>query len=252
MSNHSQIIVETQELTKVYESQTAVDHVSFQVTEGEIFGLLGPNGAGKTTILLMLLGLTEPTSGQAKVLGIDPTRDSIKVKRYIGYMPENMGFYNDLNAIQTLKFVAELNGIPREEASWRITNALTVVGLEGEEKKRVGAYSRGMRQRLGLAELLVKKPKLAFLDEPTLGLDPEATINMIELIEKLTRQEGMTVILSSHYLEMVQKLCNRIGIMIKGKMVAIGSMDELATEKFGVGDEEYTLEDIYMRYFREA
>ncbi|MCX7982439.1 MAG: ABC transporter ATP-binding protein [Syntrophales bacterium] len=248
----SPLVVETKELTKIYHGQVAVDKVSFTVTEGEIFGLLGPNGAGKTTIILMLLGLTEPSGGEARVFGIDPTRDSIKVKGLIGYMPENMGFYNDLNAIQTLRFVADLNNIPPKEAEQRIENALRTVGLEGEEKKKVGAYSRGMRQRLGLAELLVKKPKLAFLDEPTLGLDPDATNNMIELIETLAKQEGMTVILSSHYLEMVQKLCHRVGIMIKGKMVALGTLEELATEKFGMGDEEYTLEDIYMKYFREA
>ncbi|HOJ51885.1 MAG TPA: ABC transporter ATP-binding protein [Syntrophales bacterium] len=249
---NSQAVVETRELTKVYNGQVAVDHVSFTVTEGEIFGLLGPNGAGKTTIILMLLGLTEPTSGEAKVLGIDPTRDSIKVKGIIGYMPENMGFYSDLNAVQTLRFVADLNNIPPKEAEERIAHALKTVGLSGEERKKVGAYSRGMRQRLGLAELLVKRPKLAFLDEPTLGLDPDATSSMIDLIEHLTRKEGMTVILCSHYLEMVQRLCSRVGIMIKGKMVAVGSMDELATEKFGVGDEEYSLEDIYMKYFRET
>lgn len=245
-------VVETKELTKRYNGQVAVDRVTFTVEEGEIFGLLGPNGAGKTTIILMLLGLTEPTGGEARVLGIDPTRDSIKVKGLIGYMPENMGFYNDLNAIQTLKFVADLNNIPPKEAEERIAHAIRTVGLAGEEKKKVGAYSRGMRQRLGLAELLVKKPKIAFLDEPTLGLDPDATNNMIELIETLTKQEGMTVILSSHYLEMVQKLSHRVGIMIKGRMVAQGTMEQLTTEKFGVGEEEYSLEDIYMKYFREA
>lgn len=245
-------IVETKDLTKIYNGQVAVDHVTFSVLNGEIFGLLGPNGAGKTTILLMLLGLTEPTSGEVRVLGIDPIRDSIKVKGMIGYMPENMGFYSDLTAIQTLRFVSELNNIPREIAEERIAAALKTVGLEGEEKKKIGAYSRGMRQRLGLAELLVKKPKLAILDEPTLGLDPDATNKIIELIETLTKQEGMTVILSSHYLEMIQKLCSRIGMMLKGKMVAVGSIEELATEKFGVGDEEYSLEDIYMKFFREA
>jgi len=161
-------IVETDGLTKVYQGQVAVDHVTFSVCEREIFGLLGPNGAGKTTILLMLLGLTEPTSGYVRVLGHDPTRDAIKVKRLTGYMPENMGFYSDLNALQTLRFIAQLNDIPRKVAEERIQLALATVGLEGEAEKKVGAYSRGMRQRLGLAEILVKQPQLAILDEPTL------------------------------------------------------------------------------------
>jgi len=245
-------IVETDGLTKVYQGQVAVDHVTFSVCEREIFGLLGPNGAGKTTILLMLLGLTEPTSGYVRVLGHDPTRDAIKVKRLTGYMPENMGFYSDLNALQTLRFIAQLNDIPRKVAEERIQLALATVGLEGEAEKKVGAYSRGMRQRLGLAEILVKQPQLAILDEPTVGLDPEATSKIIDLIATLSRQEGMTVILSSHYLEMIQRLCTRIGMMIKGRMVAVGTIEALATEKFGVGDEEYSLEDLYMKFFRES
>ncbi|MCS7280005.1 MAG: ABC transporter ATP-binding protein [Desulfobacterota bacterium] len=246
------IVIEAENLTKQYGDQKAVDNVTFNVYEGEIFGLLGPNGAGKTTILLMLLGLTEPTSGRLKVLGVDPTRESIKVKGMIGYMPENVGFYNDMNAIQSLKFIGELNGIPKNVLEERIEKALITVGLKDEAKKKVGAYSRGMRQRLAIAELLIKEPKVAFLDEPTLGLDPDATAKMIELIANLRKERGMTIILCSHYLEMVQKLCDRIGIMIKGKMVAQGEIETLAREKFGIGQEEYTLEEIYMRYFMEA
>lgn len=245
-------VVETENLTKVYGKQKAVDGVTFSVYEGEIFGLLGPNGAGKTTILLMLLGLTEPTSGKVRVLGIDPTREAIKVKGKIGYMPENVGFYNDMNAIQTLRFIGELNGIPKKILDERIESALRTVGLESEAKKKIGAYSRGMRQRLAISELLIKEPKIAFLDEPTLGLDPDATIKMIELIENLSKERKMTIILCSHYLEMVQRLCKRVGIMIKGKMVALGDIEELAREKFGIGQEEYTLEEIYMKYFAEA
>jgi len=247
-----QIVIETQNLTKQYGAQKAVDNVTFNVYEGEIFGLLGPNGAGKTTILLMLLGLTEPSSGKVRVLGVDPTRDSIKVKGMIGYMPENVGFYNDMNAIQSLRFIGELNGIPRAVLEERISEALKTVGLLEDAKKKIGAYSRGMRQRLAIAELLIKEPKLAFLDEPTLGLDPDATSKMIELIDTLRKERNITIILCSHYLEMVQKLCDRVGIMIKGKMVAQGKIDDLAKDKFGIGESEYTLEEIYMRYFLEA
>jgi ABC-2 type transport system ATP-binding protein len=249
---NNQAIIETEGLTKVYNKQVAVDHLSFSVMEGEVFGFLGPNGAGKTTTLLMLLGLTEPTSGKARVLGVDPTREPIKVKGMIGYMPENMGFYSDLDSRQILRFVAELNDLPKDMADERIENALKIVGLENEAEKKVGVYSRGMRQRLGIAELLIKEPKVAFLDEPTLGLDPDATNWMMQLIEKLVREKKMTVVLSSHQLHQVQRMCHRVGIMIKGKMVAQGPMEVLAKEKLGVGTEKYTLEEIYMKYFKEA
>jgi ABC-2 type transport system ATP-binding protein len=248
----NQAIIEAEGLTKIYNGQTAVDDLSFRVLEGEVFGFLGPNGAGKTTMLLMLLGLTEPTRGKVEVLGIDPTRQPIKVKGMIGYLPENTGFYSDLDAEQSLRFVADLNGLPRNVAAERIEEALKTVGLEDEAKKKVGVYSRGMRQRLGIAELLVKDPKVAFLDEPTLGLDPDATNRMMELIERLCREKKMTVILSSHMLHLAQRICHRVGIMIKGKMVAEGPMDRLAKEKLGVGTETYTLEEIYMKYFQEA
>ena len=248
----SNTIIETRELTKKYGHQTAVDRLTFSVIESEIFGFLGPNGAGKTTTLLMLLGLTEPTAGSATVLGVDPTREPIKVKAKIGYLQENMGFYSDLNAIQMLQFVGELNGVTGEIAEARIDGALQAVGLFDEAQKKIGAYSRGMRQRLGIAELLIKDSKVAFLDEPTLGLDPDATNRMIELIQSLARDKQMTILLSSHMLHQVQKICDRVGIMIKGRMVAQGPMDILAQEKFGVGSEEYALEEIYMKYFQEA
>ena len=250
MEKHA--IIQTEALTKVYHGQTAVDHLSFSVAEGEVFGFLGPNGAGKTTTLLMLLGLTEPTSGTAAVLGVDPTREPIKVKGLIGYLQENMGFYADLNARQMLRFIADLNGIPPLEADRRIGEGLETVGLAQEAAKKIGAYSRGMRQRLGIAELLIKEPKVAFLDEPTLGLDPDATNRMIGLIQGLCREKKMTVLLSSHMLNQVQKICHRVGIMIKGRMVAEGPLAQLAKEKLGIDNEQYTLEEIYMKYFQEA
>jgi ABC-2 type transport system ATP-binding protein len=248
----SNAIIETHDLTKIYNGQTAVDNLSFTVTEGEIFGFLGPNGAGKTTTLLMLLGLTEPTRGTARVLGLDPTRDPIKVKSKIGYLQENMGFYMDLDAVQMLRFVADLNNIAAGEAGDRIQSALESVGLATESRKKIGAYSRGMRQRLGLAELLIKDSRVAFLDEPTLGLDPDATNRIMDLIQDLCRNKHMTILLSSHLLHQVQKICHRVGIMINGRMVAQGPLDRLAQEKLGIGQQQYTLEEIYMRYFQEA
>jgi len=245
-------IIATQDLTKVYRHQVAVDHLTFTVNEGEIFGFLGPNGAGKTTTLLMLLGLTQPTSGRARVLNIDPSREPIKVKSTVGYLQENMGFYADLTGRQMLQFVAELNGIRGPAAHQKIADALEVVGLADETAKKIAAYSRGMRQRLGIAELLIKDCRVAFLDEPTLGLDPDATQRIMSLIEALAREQRMSILLSSHQLHQVQKICDRVGIMIKGRLVAHGALDQLAREKFGLDREEYTLEEIYMKYFLEA
>ncbi len=249
---NTSVIIETEDLTKIYNGQTAVDALSFQLMEGEVFGFLGPNGAGKTTTLLMLLGLTQPTRGKARVFGFDPSRDPIKVKAQIGYLQENMGFYNDLNAVQMLEFVGELNRIPKNEMGDRITDALKTVGLYAEAEKKINAYSRGMRQRLGIAELLIKAPKVAFLDEPTLGLDPDATNRMMDLIEELAKEKRMSVLLSSHMLHLVQRICHRVGIMIRGRMVACGPPERLAQEKLGIGTEKYTLEEIYMKYFQEA
>jgi len=248
----AQTIIETTDLTKDYNRQTAVDHLSFSVQEGEIFGFLGPNGAGKTTTLLMLLGLSHPSEGTARVCGIDPTRKARDIKKLVGYLPENVGFYEDLNAVQSLEYVSDLNGIDKNISRGKITEALEVVGLSEDTGKKVGAYSRGMRQRLGIAEVLIKDPKVLFLDEPALGLDPDGAIRLIELVQSLNRDRQITVLLSSHNLHHVQKISHRVGIMIKGKMVGEGSIEALAREKFGVGEEKYTLEEIYMKYFQEV
>ena len=248
----TQKIIETSDLTKRYGRQTAVDRLSFQVEEGEVFGFLGPNGAGKTTTLLMLLGLSRPTEGSAKVCGLDPLRKAREVKRFVGYLPENVGFYGDLDAVQSLRYIADLNGMERGEAEDRIQEALKVVGLARDAQKKVSAYSRGMNQRLGIAEVLIKDPKVLFLDEPTLGLDPDGALRLIDLIQSLNREKRITVLISSHNLYQVQKISHRVGIMIKGKMVAEDSIEALAREKFGVGDEEYTLEEVYMKYFQEV
>jgi ABC-2 type transport system ATP-binding protein len=247
-----QPVIETVGLSKVYGSQTAVDNLTLSIEEGEVFGFLGPNGAGKTTTLLMLLGLTGPTAGRATVCGFDPARDPVRVKEKVGYLPENVGFYDDMDARQNLRFVARLNRLPDRASAPRIDGLLDTVGLLEEAEKKVGAFSKGMRQRLGIAEVLVKSPKLVFLDEPTVGLDPDGTNRMLDMIHSLSREKGITVFLSSHLLDQVQRICDRVGIMIKGKLVAAGRMDDLAREKLGVGTGEFTLEEIYMKYFKEA
>jgi ABC-2 type transport system ATP-binding protein len=200
----------------------------------------------------MFLGLTEPTSGKVRVVGFDPTREPLRVKEKVGYLPENVGFYDDMDARQNLRFIARLNRISDGNSAKKIDELLEQVGLLEEAKKKVGTYSKGMRQRLGIAEVLIKEPKLIFLDEPTIGLDPDGTNRMLDLIHSLSREKNMTIFLSSHLLDQVQRICDRVGIMIKGNLVAMGPIQELAKKKLGVEKEHYTLEEIYMKYFKEA
>jgi ABC-2 type transport system ATP-binding protein len=246
------IIIETEELTKNYGSQIAVNRLNLKIQEGEIFGFLGPNGAGKTTTLLMFLGLTEPTSGKVLVCGFDPRRDPLRIKEKVGYLPENVGFYDEMDARENLFFVARLNRIPDEISKKRIDELLGMVGLLEEARKKVGTFSKGMRQRLGIAEVLIKGPKLVFLDEPTIGLDPDGTNRMLDLIRVLSREQNITIFFSSHLLDQVQRVSDRVGIMIKGNLVAMGPIEELAKKKLGIDTEHYSLEEIYMKYFKEA
>ncbi|HLI26125.1 MAG TPA: ABC transporter ATP-binding protein [Chloroflexota bacterium] len=224
------LAIETHELTKRYGTFTAVDGLNLAVREGEVFGLLGPNGAGKTTTILMLLGLTEPSAGRARVLGCDPTREPLKVKRLVGYLPDAVGFYDDLTARENLQFTAELNNLARAVARERIDALLERVGLGEVKDKKVGQFSRGMRQRLGIADVLVKNPRLIILDEPTIGLDPDGTRALLDLIRQLSREEGITVLVSSHLLEQVQRICDRVGIFVKGKLVAAGPIASLGAQ----------------------
>jgi ABC-2 type transport system ATP-binding protein len=220
--------IEATGLTKRYGEKTAVDHLSLRIDRGEVFGLLGPNGAGKTTTILMLLGLTEPTAGTAKVDGIDPTRSPLAVKSRVGYLPDDVGFYDDLTARQNLRYTAELNRIPKQAIDDRIDMVLEDVGLVGDADRKVGEYSRGMRQRLGVADALVKQPSILILDEPTVNIDPEGVRELLLLVERLRSDQGVTVLLSSHLLHQVQQVCDRIGIFVAGKLRACGTVDELA------------------------
>ncbi len=220
-------VIETANLTKRYRDLVAVNNLNFSVEEGEIFGFLGPNGAGKTTTILMLLGLSEPTSGRASVCGFDPTRHPLEVKKRVGYLPENPGFYEDLTARENLLYIARLNRIPETEMRRRIHGLLEQVGLADDGDRPVKEYSRGMKQRLGIAEVLVKEPKVVLMDEPTLGIDPDGVTRILDLITGLSRERGLTVLLSSHLLHQVQQICHRIGIIVKGRMIVQGEMDKL-------------------------
>ncbi|MDR7418790.1 MAG: ABC transporter ATP-binding protein [Armatimonadota bacterium] len=225
-------VIETEGLTKRYGDLVAVEHLNLRVEAGEVFGLLGPNGSGKTTTILMLLGLTEPTAGWARVLGYDPLRHPLEVKRRVGYMPDAVGFYDELSARENLLYTARLNAIPRAEADARIVDVLTRMGLKDVMDKPAGQFSRGMRQRLGLADVLLKRPSVAILDEPTIGLDPEAAHEFLDLIRGLKR-DGITVLLASHLLHQVQAVCDRVGLFSNGKLVLEGTFEALSTKVLG-------------------
>ncbi len=228
----TEAIIQLAGLTKIYGEQTAVDHLTLNINKGEIFGLLGPNGAGKSTTILMILGLSEPASGAVRVCGYDSTREPILVKRKVGYLPDDIGFYEELTGLQNLLYTARLNSIEDREAIRRAEELLTRVGLADAAEKKVGAYSRGMRQRLGLADVLIKQPEVIILDEPTLGIDPEGVRELLALIQKLSRDEGITVLLSSHHLHQVQQICDRVGLFVKGKLLAEGDVATLSGQLF--------------------
>jgi ABC-2 type transport system ATP-binding protein len=221
-------------LTKRYRNAVVVDGINFQVAKGEIFGLLGPNGAGKTTTILMMLGLTEVSAGEVRVLGQDPTRAPLEVKRRVGYLPDSVGFYDNLTASENLGYTARLMGIGPKERAGRISGALERVRLGEVARKRVATFSRGMRQRLGLAEILMKGAEVAILDEPTSGLDPQATHEFLDMIHGLKR-EGVTVLLSSHLLDQVQQICDRVALFNAGRIGLLGTVRELAQQMLGGG-----------------
>ena len=226
----SRLVIEADNLTKTYNGFTAVDRLTIRVAEGEIYGFLGPNGAGKTTTILMLLGLTEPTSGIARVCGYNSSREPLKVKNITGYLPENLGFYEDLTAAENLRYIARLNNIAEERIPGRISELLLTVGLPRTADQKVETFSRGMKQRLGIAGVLIKEPSLIILDEPTAGLDPEGASSVLDLIVRLSQDQKITVLLSSHLLHQVQKICHRVGILSKGRLVAEGPVAQLETQ----------------------
>ncbi len=225
-------VIETQGLTKRYDDVVAVDNLNLRLQAGEVFGLLGPNGSGKTTTILMILGLTEPTAGEARVLGFDPLRNPLEVKRRVGYLPDSVGFYDELSARDNLRYTARLNAIPKRDAETTITEVLDRLGLADVMERPVGTFSRGMRQRLGLADVLLKRPQIAILDEPTVGLDPEAAAELLDMIRGL-KADGLTVLLSSHLLHQVQAVCDRVGLFSSGRMVLEGTFETLSGRVLG-------------------
>lgn len=222
--------IEIRDLTKsfhnilTHEDVLAVDHLNLEIHRGEIFGFLGPNGAGKTTTIKMLLGLIFPTSGSASVLGRPP--GDIDAKRKIAYLPESPYFYEHLTGYEVLDFYGTLFGMPADARHKRVTELLELVGLTGAHGKRLRQYSKGMLQRVGLAQALINDPDLLFLDEPTSGLDPIAHLDIRDLILRL-RDEGRTVFLSSHQLSDVEMVCDRVSILNHGKLIRVGALKDL-------------------------
>ncbi|HSM38571.1 MAG TPA: ABC transporter ATP-binding protein [Candidatus Limnocylindrales bacterium] len=241
--------VAADQLTKRYGDFVAVDALSFTVGAGEIYGLLGPNGAGKTTTILMLLGLSEPSGGTARVLGLDPAREPLEVKRRVGYLPDAVGFYGRLSGRENLEYTARLNGLAPGVSADRISQLLGEVGLADAADGPADTYSRGMLQRLGIADALVKDPSVLILDEPTASIDPAGVSELLSLIRRLARDEGLAVLLSSHLLGQVQQLCDRVGIFSRGRLIAEGSMADLAAR---AGDPSLPLDEIYRRLEAEA
>jgi ABC-2 type transport system ATP-binding protein len=228
------IVIRTRGLTKRYRATIAVDHIDLEVGAGEIVGILGPNGSGKTTTILMLLGLTEPSEGRAEVAGFDPLREPLEVKRRVGYLPDSVGFYDSLSARDNLAYTGRLAGLARDEIDDRFESAMVRVGLPDVGRDRVATFSRGMRQRLGLAEILMKKPSIAILDEPTATLDPHSTQEFLDMIRGL-KADGTTVLLSSHHLDQVQSVCDRVALFNHGKIALAGRVADLAQQVLGGG-----------------
>ena len=223
-------IIKISGLTKVYGEKRAVDNLYLTVGKGEVFGLLGPNGAGKTTTVLMLLGLTEPTEGFAWIDGHDCIREPIAVKRIVGYLPDNVGFYNDLTGRENLRFTGRLNGLSGDFLEQRIEELLERVGMTEAADKKAGTYSRGMKQRLGIADVLMKDPKVIIMDEPTLGIDPQGMRELLELIRQLAEEDKRTIMISSHQLQQIQQVCDRVGSFVKGKLIACGPIETLGQQ----------------------
>ncbi|MDD3818520.1 MAG: ABC transporter ATP-binding protein [Actinomycetota bacterium] len=232
-NNNNLIICEN--LTKKYNEHIVVDNFNLTVKRGEIFGLLGPNGAGKSTIILMILGLTEPTSGSVFVGGYNSTKEPLKVKRITGYLPEKVGFYDDMTARGNLEYTAELNNIPYSEIPKKIDEVLEIVDLLKYKNSLVKTFSKGMKQRLGIADVLIKDPQLIIFDELTEGLDVRVANQILQTILDLNKQKNITFLLSSHQLNLIQKICTRVGILSKGKLIGEGSIDSLGREMFGGG-----------------
>ena len=227
-------IVEVNGLERVFGQNRAVDGMTFHVKQGEVFGLLGPNGAGKTTTVRLLNGILPPSGGTARVFGLDPVVDGQRIREQTGVLTESPALYERLSARENLEFFGTLAGIPAGKLAQRVLDILKFFGLQERVDDKVETYSKGMKQRLALARALVHEPPLLFMDEPTSGLDPEAAQQVNELIAGLRQRSGQTILLATHNLLEAQRLCDRVAVMNKGRILAMGSLKELTRKLWPV------------------
>ncbi|MCX8173695.1 MAG: ABC transporter ATP-binding protein [Thermoplasmata archaeon] len=232
--------IEVRNLTKRFNSFTAVDHVDFDVKKGEIFGLLGPNGAGKSTTMRMLCTLTRPSEGTAKVAGYDIIKEDARVREHIGLVAEKLIMYNDLTAWENLRLYGKLYNLPEDKLEKRIDKLLKFVRMEKWKHKRVGTFSTGMKQKINVIRAMIHEPEILFLDEPTLGLDPQSTVEIRELVRRINIEQGTTMILTTHIMVEADMLCNRVGIIDRGKIVALDTPSNL--KKLVSGTDTLTME----------
>src|SRR3990172_5973358 len=235
--------VELIDVVKRYNEILAVDHVDLSIKSGEIFGLLGPNGSGKSTTLKMLLGLVQPDSGAVSVLGMNVLQDSVSLKRFLGYVPESPRLYEFLTGIEYLDFIGDVYGVQPAEKRSRINEYLKALQLEGREGDMISSYSEGMKQKIALISAFLHRPKLLILDEPLNALDPRSARIVKDFFHEL-KMQGVTTIMSTHILEIAQAVCDRIGIMYQGRLLALGNMDELRQMSKMPGSD---LEDIFLK-----
>ena len=231
----------TNNLSKKYGDFTAVDNLNLHIKEGSIFGFLGHNGAGKTTTISMLTTLILPSSGEATIGGHDIVRDNLKVRQLLGYLPESVMLYGELTAYENLKFFGELSGV--SNINMRIDEILNLLQFTKWKNKKINTFSKGMRQRIGIAQTLLHKPKILFLDEPTSGLDPQGTKDMRDLLLMLNKEWGTTIFMNTHLLSEVTKICTNIGIISRGKLLLSDSIE--GVQKLFAGDK--SLEEIYFK-----
>jgi len=234
-------VLETKNLVRKFGDFTAVDDVSFDIYEGEIFSLLGPNGAGKTTTISMLSTLLAPTSGDALINGFSIKSDSMQVRKYIGIVPQEIALYDELSALENLNYWGKLYDLSGQELSRRVSEVLEQIGLTDRAKDRLKTYSGGMKRRVNIAAGLLHKPKLLFMDEPTVGIDPQSRRMILDMVKELN-QQGMAILYTTHYMEEAQELSNRVGIIDHGKLIAVGTQEEL-TQQVGETDSIHILTD---------
>jgi len=238
-------LIELIELTKRFGQLVAVDHINLHVKQGEIFGFLGPNGAGKTTTIKMLVGLLKPTSGRALIDGYDVVAQPMEAKRVVGFIPDQPFLYEKLTGVEFLKFIGSLFGMKKDEIQPRISDLLGLFELDGWRDELIESYSHGMKQRLVMSSALLHNPKLIIVDEPMVGLDPKG-INLVKRIFRQKSEEGVSIFLSTHTLEIAQELCHRLGIINRGKIIAMGTLSELTKDLEDKTGQTGTLESLFL------